>query len=91
MPHRGILHLYFFGLSALVGSLACEYSPHGFDDVCGIQDARPVFKNGGNKFVDDAGGSLLFITIIGLPFATQHFKMPDLSLAPFGKDVILKM
>ena len=34
-------------------------------------------------------GVLLFITIIGIPFATQHFKMAGLSLAPFGKDVVL--
>ena len=35
-------------------------------------------------------GLLLAITIIGLPFAKQHFKMAGLVLAPFGKDVILK-
>lgn len=34
-------------------------------------------------------GVLLFITIIGIPFAKQHFKMARLSLAPFGKDVEL--
>ena len=34
-------------------------------------------------------GVLLFITIIGIPFAKQHFKMARLSLAPFGKDVKL--
>lgn len=34
-------------------------------------------------------GVLLFITIIGIPFAKQHFKMAGLSLAPFGKEVIL--
>ena len=32
-------------------------------------------------------GLLLAITIIGIPFAKQHFKMAGLSLAPFGKDV----
>ena len=32
-------------------------------------------------------GLLLFITIIGIPFAKQHFKMAELSLAPFGKDI----
>ena len=36
-------------------------------------------------------GALLFITIIGIPFAKQHFKMARLSLAPFGKDVHLKL
>lgn len=32
-------------------------------------------------------GVLLFITIIGIPFAKQHFKMASLSLTPFGKEV----
>lgn len=36
-------------------------------------------------------GALLFITIIGIPFAKQHFKMVGLSLAPFGKDVTLNL
>ena len=34
-------------------------------------------------------GVLLFVTLIGIPFAKQHFKMAKLSLAPFGKDVKL--
>lgn len=34
-------------------------------------------------------GILLAITIIGLPFAKQHFKLAKLSLAPFGKDITL--
>ena len=36
-------------------------------------------------------GALLFITIIGIPFAKQHFRMAVLSLAPFGKDVTLNL
>ncbi|MEQ8238993.1 MAG: YccF domain-containing protein [Cyclobacteriaceae bacterium] len=32
-------------------------------------------------------GLLLAITIIGLPFAQQHFKLAGLALTPFGKDV----
>lgn len=32
-------------------------------------------------------GLLLCITIIGIPFGTQHFKMAGLSLAPFGKTI----
>lgn len=35
-------------------------------------------------------GLLLCITIIGIPFGKQHFKMAGLSLAPFGKEVVLK-
>ena len=34
-------------------------------------------------------GVLLYITIVGIPFGRQHFKMARLSLAPFGKDVEL--
>lgn len=30
-------------------------------------------------------GALLAITIIGLPFAKQHFKLAGLALSPFGK------
>jgi len=34
-------------------------------------------------------GILLCITIVGIPFGKQHFKMARLSLAPFGKEVEL--
>ena len=33
-------------------------------------------------------GGLLFITIIGIPFARQHFKMVEISLMPFGKRIV---
>ncbi len=33
-------------------------------------------------------GLILCITIIGIPFGRQHFKLAGFSLAPFGKDVI---
>ncbi|HEY4334633.1 MAG TPA: YccF domain-containing protein [Puia sp.] len=32
--------------------------------------------------------ALLFITIIGIPFARQHLKLMELSLMPFGKSVV---
>ena len=35
------------------------------------------------------GSLAMAITIIGIRFARQHFKMAGLSLAPFGKDVEL--
>lgn len=41
-------------------------------------------------FVHIFFGILLFITIIGIPFGKQHFKIAGLSLAPFGKDIILR-
>ncbi len=33
-------------------------------------------------------GILLSLTIIGIPFGRQHFKLASLSLTPFGKDVV---
>jgi uncharacterized membrane protein YccF (DUF307 family) len=33
---------------------------------------------------------LLFISIIGIPFARQHLKLVELTLAPFGKTIIDK-
>ena len=33
-------------------------------------------------------GLLLFITIIGIPFARQHFKMAGLALTPFGRELV---
>ena len=33
-------------------------------------------------------GLLLCITIIGIPFGKQHFKLAKLALCPFGADVI---
>lgn len=33
-------------------------------------------------------GILLCITIIGMPFGKQHFKMAGLALMPFGKEIV---
>lgn len=33
-------------------------------------------------------GFLLAITIIGFPFALQHFKLAGLALTPFGREII---
>ena len=35
-----------------------------------------------------AFGLLLCITIIGIPFGRQHFKMVEISLMPFGKKIV---
>lgn len=32
-------------------------------------------------------GLILFITIIGIPFGKQHFKMAALALSPFGAEI----
>ncbi|ADV43561.1 YccF domain-containing protein [Bacteroides helcogenes] len=34
-------------------------------------------------------GLLLCITIIGIPFGIQHFKLAGLALTPFGKDIVV--
>ncbi|MBI9052992.1 MAG: YccF domain-containing protein [Bacteroidales bacterium] len=35
-------------------------------------------------------GVILYITIIGIPFGNQHFKLASLALTPFGRDIIEK-
>ncbi len=35
-------------------------------------------------------GLVLCITIIGIPFGLQHFKMAGLAITPFGKDIVSK-
>jgi uncharacterized membrane protein YccF (DUF307 family) len=39
-------------------------------------------------FVHIVFGVLLCITIIGIPFGKQHFKLAEFSLSPFGKEVV---
>jgi len=31
---------------------------------------------------------LLMITIVGIPFGLQHFKLAGLALTPFGKEIV---
>jgi uncharacterized membrane protein YccF (DUF307 family) len=33
-------------------------------------------------------GLLLCITIIGIPFGMQHFKLTSIALSPFGRDIV---
>ena len=33
-------------------------------------------------------GALLLVTVIGIPFAWQHFKLAGLSLAPVGTEIV---
>jgi len=35
-------------------------------------------------------GILLCITIIGIPFGMQHFKLASIALTPFGRDIVYK-
>ncbi len=42
----------------------------------------------GIALVHLVSGVILAITIIGLPFAKQHFKLIPLALAPFGRQLV---
>lgn len=33
-------------------------------------------------------GVILYITIIGIPFGKQHFKLADIALTPFGREIV---
>lgn len=33
-------------------------------------------------------GALLFITIVGIPFGRQHFKLMSMALTPFGRNIV---
>ncbi len=35
-------------------------------------------------------GAILCVTIIGIPFGLQHFKLTAIALSPFGRDIIRK-
>ena len=39
-------------------------------------------------FIHLVFAAILFITIIGIPFAKQHLKLMELSFMPFGKNVV---
>jgi uncharacterized membrane protein YccF (DUF307 family) len=39
-------------------------------------------------FIHLVFAALLFITIIGIPFARQHLKLMELSFMPFGRQVV---
>ena len=34
------------------------------------------------------GGVVLCLTIIGIPFGRQHFKLMSLAFTPFGRDIV---
>ena len=37
-----------------------------------------------------AFGVIFYITIIGIPFGNQHFKLMKLAFVPFGKKIVVK-
>ncbi len=75
----GILQLWPFGVKVRKSEngSGCLYT--GLNILWFIFAGIPIF------LTHILFGVLLAITIIGLPFAKQHFKLSGLALSPFGK------
>lgn len=75
----GVLQLWPFGVKVrkIETQQGCLYT--GLNILWFIFAGIPIF------FTHVLFGVLLGITIIGLPFAKQHFKLAGLALSPFGK------
>lgn len=77
----GILALWPFG-----SRIIHKESAHGCLSV--IMNIIWFFVGGVPIFLTHVGFGILFsITIIGIPFGLQHFKLAGLALTPFGHDV----
>lgn len=77
----GILALWPFGCE-----IVHKESPHGC--LSTVMNIIWFFVGGIWIFLSHLLWGILFsITIIGLPFGLQHFKMAGLALTPFGHDV----
>ena len=64
--------------------------PFGKDVRSGVRSGGCLYILGGIWiYLSHLGfGILLCITVIGIPFGMQHFKLAALALAPFGKDIV---
>lgn len=79
----GMLCLWPFG-----AEVRDSGSPSGC--LCGLLNVIWWFTGGLGAFLSHLFfGVLLCITVIGIPFGCQHFKLAGLALMPFGKDVVL--
>lgn len=84
--------LQCFKLAELVlwpfGKKVISYSSNGgcLSVLCNI--IWIIFGGWYTALVHVGMGILLFITIIGIPWARQHFKLIEISLMPFGKKVV---
>lgn len=77
----GILALWPFG-----SQIVHKDSPHGCLSV--FMNIIWFFVGGLPIFLTHvAFGLVFFITIIGIPFGIQHFKLASLALTPFGHDI----
>ena len=77
----GILALWPFG-----SQIVHKENAHGCLSV--FMNILWFFIGGVWIFLSHVGwGVILCITVIGIPFGMQHFKMAGLALTPFGHDV----
>ena len=77
----GILALWPFG-----SEIVHQESPHGC--LSTLMNIIWFFIGGIWIFLSHIFWGVLFcITIIGIPFGMQHFKLAGLALTPFGHDV----
>ena len=77
----GILALWPFG-----SQIVSKTEAHGCLSV--IMNILWFFVGGVWIFLSHIGFGILFcITILGIPFGLQHFKLAGLALTPFGHDV----
>lgn len=77
----GLLCLWPFGAKVTKGK-----SPSGCLKI--IMDIVWLVCGGFWAWLGHIGfGVLLYITIIGIPWGKQHFKMAGIALAPFGKNI----
>lgn len=77
----GILALWPFG-----SKIIHKESPHGC--LATIMNIIWFFTGGLGIFLTHVVfGAFFCITVIGIPFGMQHFKLAGLALTPFGHDV----
>ena len=77
----GILALWPFGKTVVDNGSSCGC-------LCLLMNIIWIFIGGfWICLTHFAFGLLLCITIIGIPFGRQHFKMAALALTPFGKTI----
>lgn len=77
----GILALWPFG-----HEIVHKESPHGC--LSTIMNIIWFFIGGLGIFLTHVAFGVVFcITIIGIPFGLQHFKLAELALTPFGHEV----
>lgn len=71
-------------------SVCCRHRIEGnYSEMKAVGNVIRLLFGGVFVAVEDLIASIgLMITIVGIPFAKQHFKLMKLAFAPFGKRVV---